>query len=240
MQAVLSPGDARHHQLRARLAEWMRQVIREQFNSANAWANKAKVAPSTISRFLKAPQSASMPSTDTITKLAAVAQRQPPPLSHSISEKAVDKAPDSGESDEVAWLPGVEDQRDLKDTVPVKNAGRAGPDQSMFLEDGPLEHIPRPAVLRAATKGYALLVVGDSMVPMYRAGQRIFVNPQREPRPGRGIVVYKASNVVIIKEYVKRTAAGLTVREYQPEQREFLIPAGAYLGIHTIVGTEDD
>lgn len=56
---------------------WMREVMAARNWSANEWAGMAGTSPTNITRLLS-PTSKCVPSIDTISKLAMVAQSQPP------------------------------------------------------------------------------------------------------------------------------------------------------------------
>lgn len=136
-----------------------------------------------------------------------------------------------------ALVPGAPVERDR--LIPVRSAARGGVDQEMFLEDGPIEHRPCPGFVAHVRDAYAIYVVGESMTPMYRPGQLLYINPHKPPTPGRGIVITKANRAVLIKELVRQTSYGLVVREYQPKMREFTIPQDEIQDAHVVVGAEE-
>lgn len=123
--------------------------------------------------------------------------------------------------------------------IPVRSAARGGSEQEMFLEDGPIDHRPCPGFVAHVRDAYAIYVVGDSMSPMYRPGQLLYINPHKPPTPGRGIVITKSSRAVLIKELVRVTSYGLVVREYQPKTREFTVPQSEIQDAHVVVGAEE-
>ena len=124
-------------------------------------------------------------------------------------------------------------------TIPVRSAARGGHEQEMFLADGPLEHRPCPPYAVHMQDIYAIIVVGESMHPMYRAGQILYVNPHKPCATGRGVVVSKTNHAVLIKEFLRASAEGLWVREYQPTQRDFLIPHVEITTAHPVIGAEE-
>jgi transcriptional regulator with XRE-family HTH domain len=128
---------------------------------------------------------------------------------------------------------------DHADTIPVYGAARGGDDQEMYLDGKPIDWVPRPPFLRNVRQAYSMQVVGDSMRPMYRAGQLVYVNPFRVARPEMGVVIYKHNGAVLVKELVRRSATRLVVREYQPKEREFALPADDIQAVHTIVGSRE-
>lgn len=123
--------------------------------------------------------------------------------------------------------------------IPVRSAARGGDDQQMFLQDGPIDHRPCPSFVEHVKDAYAIYVVGESMTPMYRAGQLLYINPHRPLTAGRGVVITKMNQAVIIKELVKQTGFGLVVREYQPKMREFTVPFSEIAEAHSVVGAEE-
>jgi len=132
--------------------------------------------------------------------------------------------------------PGPADQADA---IPVYGAARGGDDQEMHLDGRPIDWVPRPPFLRNVRQAYSMQVVGESMKPMYRAGQLLYVNPFRVARPENGVVIYKHNGAVLVKELVRRTATKLTVREYQPKEREFSLSLDDIQAIHTVVGSRE-
>ena len=135
-----------------------------------------------------------------------------------------------------AGAPEPDDRRDL---LAVRSGARGGIDQEMFLTDGPLDYVPRPAYLRNVRSAYALYMIGESMDPRYRHGQLIHVNPSRPISPGDGVAVTKKNSAVLVKEFVRRTATGILLREYRPEDRQFEVPLEEIADVHRIVAAVD-
>lgn len=124
-------------------------------------------------------------------------------------------------------------------TLPVRGAARGGKAQEMFLADGAIDHVPRPHYLAHVKDAYAIYVVGNSMVPMYRPRQLLFINPYMPPVTGSGVVITQPNGAVLIKEFVKQKNTGVVVREYQPEQRDFTVAANDIATIHSVVGATE-
>ena len=138
---------------------------------------------------------------------------------------------------EAAWgpAPPIGDPRDL---IPVRSAARGGTDQEMFLKDGPIDHIRRPPSLAHVRDAYSIYMIGQSMEPRFRQGQLLHVNPYKPPQPGAGVVVTKRDDAVLIKEFVRRGADTLHLRQYNPAGPVEL-PLGALRDIHTVVGLDE-
>ncbi|MDD5585610.1 MAG: S24 family peptidase [Alphaproteobacteria bacterium] len=124
-------------------------------------------------------------------------------------------------------------------TLPVLSAARGGKDQEMFLADGPIDQTPRPPYLEHVKDAYAIYVTGNSMTPMYRPRQLLFVHPYKPPSPGSGVVIIKKNGAVLIKEFVKQKKSGITVREYNPRRRDFTIPMAEVETVHAVVGAQE-
>ncbi|MFS2010877.1 helix-turn-helix transcriptional regulator [Azospirillum sp. CT11-132] len=124
-------------------------------------------------------------------------------------------------------------------SMPVRAAARGGVDQEMFLEDGPIDWIARPDYLKNARDPYAMYVVGDSMMPRFRPAQLLHVNPHKPPAPGSGVVVVKRNKAVLVKEFVRRGADAVILREYRPADREFAVALEDLDTLHTVVGLQE-
>lgn len=123
--------------------------------------------------------------------------------------------------------------------LPVRGAARGGKAQEMFITDGAIDQVPRPHYLAHAKDAYAIYVVGDSMTPMYRPRQLLFVNPYKPPVPGSGVVIVQPNGAVLIKEFVKQKSGGVVLREYQPTQRDFTLANDDISSLHTVVGATE-
>lgn len=89
-----------------------------------------------------------------------------------------------------------------------------------------LECVARPASLAGDGQAFALTVVGDSMWPRFRPGRLIAISPRSPVAVGDDALVRLRSDsaggsagtdLVLIKQLVKRTAAKVELRQYNPE-----------------------
>lgn len=125
------------------------------------------------------------------------------------------------------------------DEMPVWTGARAGEHGEVFLEDGPVDYIPKPPNLVGVQEAYGMIVIGESMRPKYEPHQIIHVNPTRRPVPGKGVVVWLVNNGVLVKEFARRTPTHVILREYRPKERELQVPVESISKLHLIVGTEE-
>jgi phage repressor protein C with HTH and peptisase S24 domain len=79
-------------------------------------------------------------------------------------------------------------------------------------------------------------MVGDSMTPRFRPGQLLHVNPYKPASDGAGVVVTKTDNVVLIKEFVRRSDTVLYLKQYYPTA-ELKYPLNEIRDIHIVVGS---
>lgn len=112
--------------------------------------------------------------------------------------------------------------------VPLIGFARAG--TGGFFDDAgfPVGHgwemVELPAGQREGS--YALQVQGDSMLPLYRDGDVLIVDPAATVRKGDRVVVRTHGGEVMAKILVKRGQKGLELLSVNPEHGERSIPAG--------------
>jgi phage repressor protein C with HTH and peptisase S24 domain len=167
------------------------------------------------------------PSTESIAKILAatgetldtfvgLAQRK-----GKISQRDIEKTP-SGDSKPGGILP-----RDFKAgsgfdgfrALPVIGFAQAG--AGGFFDDGGFpdgegwDEIAFPGASDEAV--YALQVTGDSMLPLYRDGDRIIVSPSARIRRGDRVVVKTNGGEVMAKILKRQSAAELELASFNPE-----------------------
>ncbi len=79
-------------------------------------------------------------------------------------------------------------------------------------------HFPYPTQdERQHLKIYALEVSGDSMLPLFRAGDRLIISPESTIRRGDRVVVRTISGEVMTKELLRQTASKIELKSLNPE-----------------------
>jgi phage repressor protein C with HTH and peptisase S24 domain len=71
---------------------------------------------------------------------------------------------------------------------------------------------------------YALEVTGDSMMPLYRNGDRLIVAPNESVRVGDRVVVKTIDGEVMAKELKRQTAKTVELRSLNPEHTDVTLP----------------
>jgi phage repressor protein C with HTH and peptisase S24 domain len=216
-------------------AIWFQQALRRTGASQADLARRLELPQSAISRILNGERRVQAGEVPGIAEFLGV----PPDevLRHVNAESGSPPReparPGRPPNPRVAALPTGGDQ------MPIRSAGRGGPDQEMFLEDGPIGFTPRPANLGGVRDAYAIYMVGDSMEPRYIQGWLLHVNPFKPPIRGRDVVVYKVDQSVLIKQFVGWSGETLVLRQLNPAE-ELRIPRGEATECHLIVGVDQE
>lgn len=71
---------------------------------------------------------------------------------------------------------------------------------------------------------YALEITGDSMMPLYRDGDRIIVSPQASVRRGDRVVVRTSEGEVMAKVLARKTAGQIELESLNPEHEPRKFP----------------
>ena len=123
--------------------------------------------------------------------------------------------------------------------IPIRGAARSSPDHEMVLAEGPIGYTPRPSNLNGVRGAYAIYMVGDSMEPRYRQGWLLHVNPFKPSTHGRDVVVFKAGQAVLIKQFVRWDSDALVLYQLNPPE-ELRVPRDEVLECHLVVGVDQE
>ena len=125
--------------------------------------------------------------------------------------------------------------------LPVLGRAQGGPQGVLMLpvEQQPVDWTYRPPQLRKVKDAFAVFAYDDSMHPMYKHGQTLWVHPYLPIKPGDGILIVKNSDEAIVKELVRRTDTEIVLRQYQPSTSEFSIPNEEIRSIYRVIGALD-
>ena len=95
------------------------------------------------------------------------------------------------------------------------------------------DSIPFPELID--DHAYALEVIGDDMMPVFRDGDRVIVSPAASLRRGDRVVVKTTAGDVMVRQMVRLTAQRVELRALNAtgEDREFVLPDIVFL--HRIV-----
>lgn len=223
-------------------AIWFQQALERVGASQADLARHLRLAPSAISRMLKGERQMKLLEAVQVSAFLGVPQDEV--LHHAGASvdapaRATAGAPGPARRGRPprAMLPAAAPSR--AEPIPIRSAARGGSEQEMFLGDGPIGYTPRPANLGGVRDAYAIYMVGDSMEPRYEQGWLLHVNPFKPPTRGRDVVVYKKSQAVLIKQFVRWENDALVLRQLNPPQ-ELRLPREEVLECHLVVGVDQE
>ncbi|MEM0900224.1 MAG: helix-turn-helix transcriptional regulator [Pseudomonadota bacterium] len=124
-------------------------------------------------------------------------------------------------------------------TVPLVGMAQAGAggffDDAGFPAGEGWDQISLPGSDGLGENAYALEISGDSMLPLYRAGDRIIVSPSATVRKGDRVVVKTRDGEVMAKILKRKTSIVIEVASLNPEHADREIPASDVEWIARIV-----
>ncbi len=113
-----------------------------------------------------------------------------------------------------------------KTTVPLIGLAQAGKggffDDAGFPVGGGWDEIDAPEA--GGAHAYALEISGDSMLPVYREGDIVIVNPESPVRRGDRVVVKTTDGEVLAKELKRRTGKTLELKSLNAEHEDRVLP----------------
>ena len=113
-------------------------------------------------------------------------------------------------------------------------AGEAGYfDDSGFPKGQGWEEIAFPDVSDA--HAYALEIAGDSMLPVYRDGDRILVSPSANLRRGDRVVVKTLAGEVMAKQLGRLTVQRIELKSFNPAYEDRAFPMSDISFVHRII-----
>ena len=113
-------------------------------------------------------------------------------------------------------------RRTFSRAVPLIGLAQAGAngffDDAGFPVGQGWDEIPFPEV--ADEHAYALEIAGESMLPVYRDGDRIVLSPAASVRRGDRVVVKTRDGEVLVKELKRKTPKTIELKSVNPEHKE--------------------
>jgi phage repressor protein C with HTH and peptisase S24 domain len=121
--------------------------------------------------------------------------------------------------------------------VPLIGMAQAGAkgffDDAGFPAGSGWEEIAFPDL--SAEHCYALEITGDSMLPVYRDGDRIVVSPGGNLRRGDRVVVKTHAGEVMAKQLGRMTAQRIELRSFNPAFEDISFPLSEIAFVHRII-----
>ncbi|HEX3672895.1 MAG TPA: helix-turn-helix transcriptional regulator [Rhizomicrobium sp.] len=121
--------------------------------------------------------------------------------------------------------------------VPLIGLAQAGTkgffDDAGFPVGGSWDEIAFPEV--EDDHAYALEISGDSMMPVYRDGDRIVISPAANVRRGDRVVVKTIKGEVMVKQVGRLTAQRVELRSFNPSYEDRGFPLTELVFMHRVV-----
>jgi len=125
--------------------------------------------------------------------------------------------------------------------LPVFAAVEGGPGE-MVVNSDPVDYVVRPWFLRNIKEGYAVIVSGESMVPLFEPGDMVLVNPRLPVVPGKAAIFVEGEERgefnATVKRFVKSEPDIWRARQFNPE-KELALPKSRWRKALRIVGKYD-
>lgn len=122
--------------------------------------------------------------------------------------------------------------------LPVYAAAMGGDGHQVITFDA-IDWVKRPAVLDNVKGGYAIYIVGESMVPAFRPGDMALINPHLPVMRDTDVVLFHVpphdEAECIIKRLVGYNDRDWKLEQYNP-YKEFLEPRESWPICHRVVG----
>ncbi|CAO4186180.1 HTH cro/C1-type domain-containing protein [Methylorubrum aminovorans] len=102
--------------------------------------------------------------------------------------------------------------------IPLYAAAEGG-SGTILIERDAIGQEKRPHELQGVKNGYAILIVGESMVPEFEPGDTLFINPRMPVLPNTSCVFYSSRNeepTATVKRYLSDRGDTWRVRQHNP------------------------
>jgi phage repressor protein C with HTH and peptisase S24 domain len=116
--------------------------------------------------------------------------------------------------------PYLEFPRDLPEKGTAIGGGHGRED---FRFNGDIvDYVRRPPRLQGVRDAFVVSLLGDSMEPRYRHGDKLYVHPGQHPKPGDDVLVElhpidgEEAGTCMVKVLVSKTASKLRLKQYNP------------------------
>ena len=220
------------------LADNLRRAMKAKGLSESELARRSGVSQPTINGILNSKQSSSRK----IGSIARALGLQVWDLDPSLLERGDDHPlPPTAAARQPAGYrapPPFLGARDL----PIYSAVEGGPGEVVVSTD-PIDLVPRPWYLGEVRDGYGVVVVGESMVPVYEPGDIVIVNPRLPPMKGKHHILTSGDTdgefIGTIKKVVGWTDAEWRLEQYNPpdgQARQFSLPKAKFPRAVRVVG----
>ncbi len=117
----------------------------------------------------------------------------------------------------------ISDEKPTKSTPMIPVIGYAQAGSKGFFDDAGYpagegwDQIQFPGLDHIQSRVYSLEISGNSMEPLYRAGDRLIVAPGAAVRRGDRVVIRTTKGEVMVKELTRQTASRIELKSINPQ-----------------------
>lgn len=158
------------------------------------------------------------------------------------STESVARILDATGAQMVDFVALISDEKNISNTkpkIPVISYAQAGKegyfDDAGYPAGEGWDHIHFPYPEQDDIRYYALEVSSDSMIPLFRSGDRLIVSPDATVRRGDRVVVRTAAGEVLAKELLRQTAGKTELRSLNPDHDDRTFEASEITWIARII-----
>lgn len=195
---------------REQVVDFVYACMRELGVSSSELARRARVNESTINKFL-AKTSRSDLSMKTISKLSDISGLPFPVLSNIVHTPVAKEGQPRGAVDLKSTIPV---QGGSARDLPIYGEDRIGYMSYAFVDPAPLGLVERPAYL-TNTNAYALRIKDNSMAPRFKAGELVYVDPNRPAVANDEVVIRLKSGEGWVRRLIARGIEGIRTDTYE-------------------------
>lgn len=121
--------------------------------------------------------------------------------------------------------------------LPILGHVRAG-QEGWFMDNGDAQGVTvRVDALIGVRDAYAVRVYDESMVPVYEAGELLYVDPTRPVKPGNKVIIQLHDGQAFVKRLLRRTDRAVICEQFNPERKIEFKPKDIR-SIHRVIGTD--
>lgn len=131
---------------------------------------------------------------------------------------------------------GAKGAKALQEDAPVYGSTGARDGKYVLKDTFIIEKRPKN-ITSMGPKGFYIMVVGDSMEPLFEEGSLLAVNPDLPLVKGKPCVIQTVNNQTVVKKFISRNAREVVVEQLSPK-RTTTYSVKEIVKIHRIVGQE--
>lgn len=170
---------------------------------------------------------------------AKVSTSPPPPVENKLTQNA-----ERGVSSEVGAREAAPQFIGLPHDLRVLGVAACGrhDDGDFILNGETVQHIKRPSVLFGVKDAFAVYLMGDSMMPKYKPGKKVYVHTAQPPQIGDDVLIelypetdHDPTGQAMVKELVARTPTKIRLKQHNPPDDRIEIDRKRVKSIYRIV-----